>query len=164
LNEQVTTDNASTVELDIAIGRRLRLMRSLGGISQAQLADAAKRHGFPWGQSSVAEIEGGNRPLRAAELLALPFLLNSAVSARGLTYEVDLAELLYPGADYLLAITPEIVLTNDQVGEWLGETLPPIELSGSGATATAGSASLTVTPSAASTAEAPRLADDEEQD
>jgi transcriptional regulator with XRE-family HTH domain len=54
---------------DEQIGRNLVRLR--GGMSQKDLADRMRTHGFKWSQATVWAIEKGERPLRLTESLAL---------------------------------------------------------------------------------------------
>ena len=54
---------------DEQIGRNLVSLR--GGMSQKDLADRMRTHGFKWSQATVWAIEKGERPLRLTESLAL---------------------------------------------------------------------------------------------
>jgi transcriptional regulator with XRE-family HTH domain len=74
-----------TTRLDIerAVGARVREMRRARGISQAQLGQAMGTLGYPMEQPTVYKLENGTRPLRLNEVAAL-----AAV------FEVDVMDLL----------------------------------------------------------------------
>lgn len=67
-NEQARTMSA-------VVGERVRLFREAQGIRQEDIANEARRYGFPWGRSSVAALEAGNRDLSIGELLILPSMI-----------------------------------------------------------------------------------------
>jgi transcriptional regulator with XRE-family HTH domain len=56
---------------DERIGGNLRRFRERDGQSQAELARRMTAAGHPWQQSTVARTEGGQQPLRAAEMETL---------------------------------------------------------------------------------------------
>lgn len=57
------------VETDIKIGQNIRQLR--GGRSQDEIAEHMREHGYRWVQSTVWNVEKGERPVRAAELKIL---------------------------------------------------------------------------------------------
>lgn len=66
----------SLVEIDDAqIGRNIASIRESRGLSQKDLADAMRSIGFKWSQATVWNVERGERPLRATELVALEGIL-----------------------------------------------------------------------------------------
>ncbi|WP_133057051.1 hypothetical protein [Frankia sp. KB5] len=79
------------------IGRRAGDLRREVGISQGDVALAARRHGLPWKQSSIATLEAGQRDLSAAELAILPLALAEAFGRR-----VTLADLIDPDEEVRL--------------------------------------------------------------
>jgi hypothetical protein len=114
------------------VAARLRQYRehSLLGLTQDHVGRAAQRLGFDWGRSSVAAIELGERDLSAAELLALPYIIDEAVrvsmpGAR-VSFRVSLAELLAPGRLEVLALSDVVHLRPKQVETWLGADPPGI--------------------------------------
>ncbi|WP_315551671.1 helix-turn-helix transcriptional regulator [Microbacterium aurum] len=79
-----------SAEVDQNISRNLRRARESRGWSQAELAQHVSEIGVPgFHQTTIARIEGGTRPLRASEAIAicrsleitLEWLAESAVSA-----------------------------------------------------------------------------------
>lgn len=88
-------------EVDANIGRNLRTAREARGISQAELARLVGEMGVPgFHQTTIARIENGARPLRAAEAIAvcrvlevtLEYLAESAASASLRNYRRSLEE------------------------------------------------------------------------
>jgi transcriptional regulator with XRE-family HTH domain len=80
---------------------RLRAARQAAGLSQQAIADAMVSRGFAnWSQPTVVRVEGGERPLRIAELVALSSLLG-----------VDPAAVVSAPADETRAASLEL-LTN----------------------------------------------------
>jgi transcriptional regulator with XRE-family HTH domain len=89
----VTTDDKAigfTAEVDQNIGRNLRAARERAGISQLELARMVGDLGVEgFHQTTIVRIENGNRPLRAAEAIAicrvldvtLEYLAESAATA-----------------------------------------------------------------------------------
>lgn len=67
--------NEKARPLSQVVGERVRQFREARGVRQEDVADEARKYGFPWGRSSVAALEAGNRDLSFAELLILPSLL-----------------------------------------------------------------------------------------
>ncbi len=65
--------------LPAQVGESVRGLRLSTGTRQSDVADAARRHGLGWSQSSVATLEAGQRDLTAAELAPLPSILRDAV-------------------------------------------------------------------------------------
>lgn len=59
------------LDLEHAIGLRVRAFREARGMSQAQLGEALGAFGFPMGQPTIYKLENGARPLRVNELAAL---------------------------------------------------------------------------------------------
>jgi transcriptional regulator with XRE-family HTH domain len=66
-NQQVSTD------FNKLVGENLRRYRAAAGLSQV---DIAARLGPPFEQSTIARTEGGSRPLRLEEALAIAKLLD----------------------------------------------------------------------------------------
>lgn len=66
---------------DERIGRNLRTLREGDGQSQAELARRMTAAGHPWQQSTVARAEGGQQPLRAAELETLTKMFGVTLDA-----------------------------------------------------------------------------------
>jgi hypothetical protein len=96
------------------------------GITQEHVAAAARRLGLAWNQSTVAELERGHRGLTAAELVALPHILDEAIRVAmpgaEISFGVGLDALLGPPPGMSLAVTDALLLTGAQVHSWLGET------------------------------------------
>jgi transcriptional regulator with XRE-family HTH domain len=66
---------------DERIGGNLRRFRERDSQSQAELARRMAAAGHPWQQSTVARTEGGQQPLRAAELETLAKMFRVALDA-----------------------------------------------------------------------------------
>jgi transcriptional regulator with XRE-family HTH domain len=60
---------------DQRIGESIARLRANRRMSQADLADRMRDHGFKWSQATVWSIEKGDRPLRLTEGDALTFVL-----------------------------------------------------------------------------------------
>lgn len=58
----------SAAEIDL--GTVLRSQREESLMSQVELADAMRGHGFKWSQATVWSTETGERPLRLSEAIA----------------------------------------------------------------------------------------------
>lgn len=67
--------DAPVPALTAAIGLRLRELRLGEGLSQDDIAAAARRCGLRWKRSSVAALEAGNRDLSVGEFLSIPEVL-----------------------------------------------------------------------------------------
>lgn len=72
---------ADMATADERIGRNLRTFREGDGQSQAELARRMTAAGHPWQQSTVARTEGGQQPLRAAELETLTKMFGVTLDA-----------------------------------------------------------------------------------
>ena len=68
---------------DKLIGRKVKIIRSLAGMSQGELAEVS---GFT--QKTISRMETGLRQVSAAELFALCYYTNQ-------TIEMDLKEIMY---------------------------------------------------------------------
>ncbi|CAI9386062.1 helix-turn-helix transcriptional regulator [Microbacterium sp. T2.11-28] len=69
-------------ELDATIGANLKLFREKRGISQGDLAKRVTALGVPGvHQTTIARVEGGQRALRAAEILAVCRVLDTSLEA-----------------------------------------------------------------------------------
>lgn len=82
MEEAAETAASAVVEvmnLEVAVGARVRMLRELRGWSQAQLADRLRSMGFDMHQTTVAKLEGANRPIRVNELAALAVIFDSTV-------------------------------------------------------------------------------------
>jgi transcriptional regulator with XRE-family HTH domain len=77
-------------DIDQNIAANLRTYREAGSISQEELAQRMADRGFGFSQATIWKIETGQRPVRAAELIALAHSL-AVMSATSLTYEPDAA-------------------------------------------------------------------------
>lgn len=106
------------------VGARLRYHReghTGPRLTQDEVAAAAQRLGFPWGRSTVAAIEAGDREISAEELLALPFILSEAVAQfPGFTAAgMPLSALALPGKTARLALSEHLELTHTQAQRYL---------------------------------------------
>jgi len=72
--------------IDQNIAANLRTYREAGNISQEELAQRMTDRGFGFSQATIWKIENGQRPVRAAELIALADSLE-VLSVISLTYE-----------------------------------------------------------------------------
>ena len=115
------------------IAFRLRQYRDetgMAGLTQDHVARAAQRLGFDWSRSSVAAIEAGEREVTAAELLALPYILDEAIRVSmpnaEVGYIVSLAELLEPGKREVLTLGDSLALDAEAIESWLGQEPPEI--------------------------------------
>src|SRR5664279_107210 len=54
-------------QVDIAIGARVRAVRTQRGLSQGDMADLLRRQGIPWSQGTLSKVETGDRPIRLSE-------------------------------------------------------------------------------------------------
>jgi transcriptional regulator with XRE-family HTH domain len=63
--QQVSTD------FNKRVGENIQRLRKTKGMSQADLARALTARGFPFQQQGVLKLEGGTRPLRLEEALAI---------------------------------------------------------------------------------------------
>ena len=61
--------------LSSTIGERLRAWRESAGLTQENVARAARNHGFDWKAATVGVIETGRREVSLQELLALPLIV-----------------------------------------------------------------------------------------
>jgi transcriptional regulator with XRE-family HTH domain len=61
-----------------AVSARVKALRAEAGVSQTQLAEAARRYGLNWHDKTVSYLESGRRKLTADELLLLPSVLTFA--------------------------------------------------------------------------------------
>lgn len=59
------------------VGQRLRTFREQKQLRQEDVANAARSVGLPWGRSSVASLERGNREISVEELLLLPLIIRA---------------------------------------------------------------------------------------
>lgn len=59
------------ISFDALVGEKLRHWRQLNGRSLEQFSAEAQWWGLPWGPSTLAKIERGERPLQAAEFIVL---------------------------------------------------------------------------------------------
>jgi transcriptional regulator with XRE-family HTH domain len=57
------------------LGQRLRTLREEVGMTQAHLAAAMTRQGFPMHQTMIGKVEGNQRPVRVNEAAALAAIL-----------------------------------------------------------------------------------------
>lgn len=62
------TDGTSRTDAEESAGRELRRLRTACGWSQEQVALRMDAYGYEWHQTTVAKIEGAQRPLRLNEL------------------------------------------------------------------------------------------------
>lgn len=62
------------------MGVTLRTLRMKRGLSQDQVADRMRVAGFSWQQTTVAKTEGGQRPIRVNEAVALARMFDVTVS------------------------------------------------------------------------------------
>lgn len=63
-----------------SLGDRMRQLREQRGMPQDEFARLARQRGLDkWTRSTVAKIEGGQRELKAGELLLLPYVLRVAL-------------------------------------------------------------------------------------
>lgn len=77
---------------DHDIGAALAALRSAVDLSQQDIADGMREHGFRWAQPTVHSVEQGRRPLRLAEAVALARLLHVELGALVTTrHDVPLA-------------------------------------------------------------------------
>jgi transcriptional regulator with XRE-family HTH domain len=76
--------------IDQNIAANLRTYREAGGTSQEDLAQRMADRGFGFSQATIWKIEGGQRPVKASELVALAHCLQ-ILSPISLTYEPDTA-------------------------------------------------------------------------
>jgi DNA-binding XRE family transcriptional regulator len=74
---------AVTAVTAVAIGDRVRELRTLRGLSQEALASAMSKAGLTWHQATVYKIEIGNRALRYDEAITLAELLNVDLAVLG---------------------------------------------------------------------------------
>ena len=65
----------TTSPASVAPTRSIRRARVEKGWTQEDLARAMRQHGFRWSQSTVARVEGGQRPMLYTEASALTDLL-----------------------------------------------------------------------------------------
>lgn len=73
-------------------------MRESVGARQDDVGQAARAHGLSWGQSRVAALERGEKPISAEELALLPLILTDVCDR-----SVTLADLIAPEATIVLA-------------------------------------------------------------
>lgn len=66
---------AQAKTIEAAVGERLRDWRTDAGLTQDEVATAARELGFEWRQATVAAIEAGRRDVSLGEFFALPFLV-----------------------------------------------------------------------------------------
>jgi transcriptional regulator with XRE-family HTH domain len=96
---------------DERFGVNLRSLREAKGISQAALAKLMSEKGFAWHQSTVARVERGAQPLRAAELAAAAGILGTTMDRFAWTgAEANEAAMVYGAAGALRVRRHEIVL------------------------------------------------------
>lgn len=106
------------------VGTNLKRARERGGLSQEDVARAARDFGFSWSRSVIAAIEGGRRELEAGELLLLPAVLDLAMLEDGPT----LAELIRSPDDNptMIEVIPGAAFDDDVLGRLLsGEHIVP---------------------------------------
>ncbi len=98
---------AAWLDMEKAMGTRIRGVRERRGLSQAQLSDLVKSRGFNLHQTAIAKIEAGKRPLRVGEFFALSDCLG--FTPMGLFYlpEVAIAPRPLKELDALLAAAHE---------------------------------------------------------
>jgi transcriptional regulator with XRE-family HTH domain len=63
------------VQLAAIIGNKVRALRERDGLTQDDVARAARAMGLPWKRAAVTHLEGGTKKLSAEELLLLPFVV-----------------------------------------------------------------------------------------
>ena len=76
------------VDLERAVGLRVRALREARGLSQQQLGQKLAALGYPMEQPTVYKLEKGTRPIRVNEIEAVATI-----------FGVDIAELLTPWVD-----------------------------------------------------------------
>lgn len=76
---------ATPDDLQQIIARNVKTIRRRSGLTQAQLAQAARLHGLIWTRNTIAQIETGGKRVQLAEAIVL-----------AATLEVPLAELAQP--------------------------------------------------------------------
>jgi transcriptional regulator with XRE-family HTH domain len=108
------------------VGGRIRQLRGLIGLTQDQLAEAARAQGFGWARATLADIEAGKRELSATEFLSLPDLFNAAMQAASPPLDrepVTLADFVNPAPGRKVALSGTLVVDRAGMRELLG--LPP---------------------------------------
>jgi transcriptional regulator with XRE-family HTH domain len=89
ISQDTTLPNAVVLdEPEKVLAARVRELRGVAGLTQAQLAGQMTAAGFSMVQSTIASIEAGHRPVRVNEAVALGDLLHAS-----------LMELLTPNRD-----------------------------------------------------------------
>ena len=71
----------ATDDIEQAVAGRLRALRQLAGLSQAELAARMSSRGHPWYQNTAYKIEGGLRNFRVGELADLAAILGVTPAA-----------------------------------------------------------------------------------
>jgi transcriptional regulator with XRE-family HTH domain len=117
-----------TTDFQRVVGMRLRALREERGLTEGQIAIAARQLGVSWRRSTVSTIELGGRNLRPEELLLIPLIFLTAAPDR---QPPSLLELL----EGSLRLTPAVVLHADQVRQLLvgysrlpHQKIPPMSL------------------------------------
>lgn len=123
------SEETSTAPLLEVIGRNVRAVRAHYRLRQDDVASAAARRGIPWGRSTVSQIEGGSKQLRAHELIALPAIMTDAVLAAGGPGDepVALGMLLDPG-DGLVEVSSGLQLNAEEVIYLFGESIGAVPI------------------------------------
>lgn len=75
------------------VGARVAAIRTTYGLTQEDIAAAARQSGLRWGRSSVAQLEAGVKRLTGEELLVLPHVIATATRYGE---ELALLELVSP--------------------------------------------------------------------
>lgn len=95
------------------LGGRIRELREAEGVTQDELARAARRVSLTWRRSTVAAIEGGSRSLALEEFLLLPTVLSMALGE-----EFGIRDLF--GNQRRVHLTPDVEAEVDWLLEMLG--------------------------------------------
>lgn len=74
-----------TESIQTVIARRIRELRTAGGLSQEDLAEKARRYGLDWSRATVTDREAERRPVTLDEFLLLPII-----------FRVELDDFLFP--------------------------------------------------------------------
>jgi transcriptional regulator with XRE-family HTH domain len=95
-------DQAVSTDFNKTVGANIQRLRKTKGMSQADLARELTTRGFPFQQQGVLKLEGGTRPLRFEEGLAIAEI-----------FDVNPALLSDPPAEAAAAAAQLLHLMND---------------------------------------------------
>jgi hypothetical protein len=114
-----TPTKQKLIDLDVAIGRNLRVIREKAGVPRELLVLAAQRVGIPWSVATLTLIESGRRRLTTGELFLLPHVLTTCIPTAEHSFGMhDLIPVSLPD-DTQLAITPDC----QAYTEWLRQLI-----------------------------------------